>query len=107
MDLGVSSHQLMRKAVVFLIRRCTPDMRMDPTQPFSAMNVVNEYEEKQLAKIILEYAKRDGCQDSQVYSREPTDTYYRRIDGDHQGRYPCKARRGAPPFQENFSGHSD
>ena len=30
---------------------------MDPTQPFSAMNVVNEYEEKQLAKIILEYGE--------------------------------------------------
>lgn len=58
MDLGVSSHQLDEKSRGFSYQDDAPlDMRMDPTQPFSAMNVVNEYEEKQLAKIILEYGE--------------------------------------------------
>ncbi len=58
MDLGVSSHQLDEKSRGFSYQDDAPlDMRMDPTQPFSSMNVVNEYEEKQLAKIILEYGE--------------------------------------------------
>lgn len=55
-DLGVSSPQLDQGERGFSYRNEGPiDMRMDRTQPWSAADVVNGYEEAELARIIRRY----------------------------------------------------
>lgn len=55
-DLGVSSHQLDTAERGFSYRqRAALDMRMDPTAPWSAADVVNGYDEHSLARIIRTY----------------------------------------------------
>ena len=57
-DLGVSSPQLDRGDRGFSYRNEGPlDMRMDTDQPWSASDVVNGYEERQLAGIIATYGE--------------------------------------------------
>ncbi len=58
MDIGVSSTQLDEAERGFSYRFDAPlDMRMDTQQKISAYNVVNEYSEEQLLKIIYEYGE--------------------------------------------------
>lgn len=58
LDLGVSSYQLDEKSRGFsYIGDNELDMRMDKTQDFSAKDVVNNYSEEELAKIIYEYGE--------------------------------------------------
>ena len=58
MDLGVSSAQLDRPARGFSYRFDAPlDMRMDAKQSLTAAEVVNEYDESQLATIISQYGE--------------------------------------------------
>lgn len=58
MDIGVSSTQLDEAERGFSYRFDAPlDMRMDKNQKISAYNVVNEYSETQLLKIIYEYGE--------------------------------------------------
>ena len=57
-DLGVSSHQLDEADRGFSYMQDAPlDMRMDVRKDFSAYNVVNEYTEEELAKIIKDYGE--------------------------------------------------
>ena len=57
-DLGVSSHQLDTPSRGFSYKSDAElDMRMNPRSPFSAYNVVNEYSENELKKIIWEYGE--------------------------------------------------
>jgi len=57
-DLGVSSHQLDIAERGFSYMQDAPlDMRMNPMLDFSAYNVVNDYSEEQLTKIIMEYGE--------------------------------------------------
>ena len=58
LDLGVSSYQIDTDERGFSFKHLGPlDMRMDKTQKFSAYNVVNEYSEEELAKVIYEYGE--------------------------------------------------
>ena len=58
MDLGVSSVQLDVAERGFSLRQNAPlDMRMDVRQPLSAHEVVNEYDEQELADLIYEYGE--------------------------------------------------
>jgi 16S rRNA (cytosine1402-N4)-methyltransferase len=58
LDLGVSSYQLEERARGFTYMQDAPlDMRMDPTQTFSAYNVVNEYSQQELERVIREYGE--------------------------------------------------
>jgi 16S rRNA (cytosine1402-N4)-methyltransferase len=58
MDLGVSSHQLDEPERGFSYNTdARLDMRMDREAPLSAYEVVNEYEESELARIIFEYGE--------------------------------------------------
>ena len=58
LDLGVSSYQLDERNRGFsYLGENSLDMRMDKTQSLSAKNVINEYEEQNLAKIIYEYGE--------------------------------------------------
>lgn len=55
-DLGVSSPQLDRADRGFSYRNDGPvDMRMDPDQPWSAHDVVNGYDEAELARILRQH----------------------------------------------------
>lgn len=56
-DIGVSSLQLDKTDRGFGFEGETLDMRMDWSQPFSAYDVVNGYQESDLAKIIFEYGE--------------------------------------------------
>ena len=57
-DLGVSSHQLDDAERGFSYMQDAPlDMRMDPSSPLSAKDVVNGYPEKELYRIISEYGE--------------------------------------------------
>jgi 16S rRNA (cytosine1402-N4)-methyltransferase len=58
MDLGVSSPQLDRRERGFSYRFDAPlDMRMDARQPLTAADVVNTYEEDELARVIARYGE--------------------------------------------------
>ena len=58
LDLGVSSYQLDERARGFsYIGNAKLDMRMDKTQELTAEEVVNEYSEEELTKIIFDYGE--------------------------------------------------
>lgn len=58
LDIGVSSYQIDTVERGFTYREDAPlDMRMDQSSTFSAKNVVNEYEEKELYRIIRDYGE--------------------------------------------------
>ena len=58
MDIGVSSTQLDDEDRGFSYRFDTKlDMRMDKSNPVSAYNIVNNYEEERLSKIIYDYGE--------------------------------------------------
>ncbi len=57
-DIGVSSYQIDEAERGFSFRQDAKlDMRMDKSQPFSAINVVNDYEESDLARVIKDYGE--------------------------------------------------
>lgn len=58
LDIGVSSYQLDTAERGFTYRENAPlDMRMDQTKEFSARDVVNQYEEMELYRIIRDYGE--------------------------------------------------
>jgi len=56
-DIGVSSLQLDQKERGFSYESDNLDMRMDKDASLSASNVINEYSEHELQKILLEYGE--------------------------------------------------
>ncbi len=77
LDLGVSSHQLDDAERGFTYREDVPlDMRMDRRQALSAREVVNDYDEKELYRIIRDYGE---------------ERYARNI-----ARHICRARQEQP-----------
>lgn len=58
LDLGVSSYQLDNVDRGFTYREDTPlDMRMDQTQPMTARDIVNDYSEMELFRVIRDYGE--------------------------------------------------
>ena len=58
LDLGVSSYQLDNVDRGFTYREDTPlDMRMDQTQPMTAKDIVNDYSEIELYRVIRDYGE--------------------------------------------------
>lgn len=58
LDLGVSSYQLDNIDRGFTYREDTPlDMRMDQTQPMTARDIVNDYSEMELFRVIRDYGE--------------------------------------------------
>jgi 16S rRNA (cytosine1402-N4)-methyltransferase len=58
LDIGVSSYQLDESSRGFSYMQDAPlDMRMDVSQNFSARDIVNEYDEEELMRIIYEYGE--------------------------------------------------
>jgi 16S rRNA (cytosine1402-N4)-methyltransferase len=62
MDLGISSMQVDTRERGFSYSYDAPlDMRMDPTQELDARTIVNEYEERQLARLFRRYGEDPGA----------------------------------------------
>ncbi len=58
LDIGVSSHQLDEAERGFSYQQDAPlDMRMNTTNPFSAYELVNEYDEDELNNVIFNYGE--------------------------------------------------
>ena len=58
LDLGVSSYQIDEASRGFsYMKQASLDMRMDKTQTLTAEDVVNNYKEEELARIIYEYGE--------------------------------------------------
>ena len=59
LDLGVSSFQLddRERGFSYLAKDVALDMRMDSSNPLTAERIVNEYEEKELKRILSEYGE--------------------------------------------------
>ena len=58
LDLGVSSYQLDTAERGFSYRADAPlDMRMDATKPLTAKQIVNEYSEEAIRRILFEYGE--------------------------------------------------
>ena len=58
LDIGISSFQMDEAARGFAIQAEGPlDMRMDPEQPLTAAEIVNEWPQDELADIIYKYAE--------------------------------------------------
>jgi 16S rRNA (cytosine1402-N4)-methyltransferase len=56
-DIGVSSLQLDEKGRGFGFESENLDMRMDPSRPFSAADVVNSYGQNELERIFFDYGE--------------------------------------------------
>ena len=60
LDLGVSSYQLDEAERGFTYREDAPlDMRMDQSQPLSAREIVNEWSEDELTRILRDYGEEN------------------------------------------------
>ncbi|HCB92736.1 MAG TPA: 16S rRNA (cytosine(1402)-N(4))-methyltransferase [Selenomonas sp.] len=85
-DLGVSSHQIDVPERGFSYMQDAPlDMRMNPEADFSAYDVVNTYEEKELCRIFREYgeerwSKRIAAFILQARRDKPIDTTGELVD---------------------------
>lgn len=108
MDLGVSSYQLDEADRGFsYMNDGELDMRMDRTSDFSAYNIVNEYSENELHRIIKEYgednwAKRIAKFIVEARKEGPIETTYQLVDI-IKGAIPAKARQDGPhPAKRTF-----
>jgi len=104
-DLGVSSPQLDQGDRGFSYRNEGPiDMRMDRTQPWSAADVVNGYEEAELARIIRRYGDERFAHRiaRAIVSARPIETTAE-LAGIVSAAIPAAARRtGGHPAKRTF-----
>ena len=107
-DLGVSSHQLDVAERGFSYQQDAPlDMRMNPQQARSAYDVVNTYEEEELARIIKEFgeerwAKRIASFVVTARQTAPIETTGQLVDIIKRA-IPAAARRDGPhPAKRTF-----
>ncbi|MDI6874254.1 MAG: 16S rRNA (cytosine(1402)-N(4))-methyltransferase RsmH [Actinomycetota bacterium] len=108
LDLGVSSLQLDSPERGFSYRLSGRlDMRMDPDQDLDAWKVVNEYEERELARIIREYgeehwASRIARSIAVQRERAPIDTTDRLAEIVRDSIPAAARRRGGHPARRTF-----
>lgn len=107
-DLGVSSYQLDTAERGFSYMQDAPlDMRMDPRQELSAYQVVNDYSEQQLAKIIIDYGEERWARRivqfiCKARAVKPIETTGQLVDVIKQA-IPAGARREGPhPAKRTF-----
>ncbi|OQY07503.1 MAG: 16S rRNA (cytosine(1402)-N(4))-methyltransferase [Fusobacteriia bacterium 4572_132] len=86
MDIGVSSEQLDNPERGFSYRYDAKlDMRMDVTKELTAYKVINEYEEKELSRIIYEYGEERAARRLAAYivekrKEKPIETTFELVD---------------------------
>ncbi len=108
LDLGVSSFQLDEPERGFSYMQDAPlDMRMDRESEFSAYDVVNGYDEKDLARVIKEYgeerwAARIASFIAKARKEKPLETTGELVD-EIKKAIPASARRDGPhPAKRTF-----
>ncbi len=108
LDLGVSSHQLDEADRGFSYNfNAQLDMRMDDRCPLSAFEVVNEYSEKELARILYEYGEERWAKRIAEYivkkrAEKPISTTFELVDV-IKAAVPKGAREGGPhPARRTF-----
>jgi 16S rRNA (cytosine1402-N4)-methyltransferase len=108
LDLGVSSFQLDNKNRGFSYMQKAPlDMRMDQDDDFSAYDVVNTYDEKELAEIIKKYGEERWA--SRIAAFIVNERKKKKIEDTQQlvdvikAAIPASARRSGPhPAKRTF-----
>jgi 16S rRNA (cytosine1402-N4)-methyltransferase len=107
-DLGVSSMQLGRAERGFAYAKDAPlDMRMDPTSPLTAADIVNTYDQAELATILHRYgeerfARRIAAQIVRRRARTPFTTTAELVALLYEA-IPAPARRtGGHPAKRTF-----
>jgi len=104
-DLGVSSWQLDEPGRGFTYRADAPlDMRMDRSQSKSAKDVVNGYEEAELARVIARYGEERFARRiaRAIVARRPVETTAT-LAGIVRDAIPAPARRTGPhPARRTF-----
>jgi 16S rRNA (cytosine1402-N4)-methyltransferase len=104
-DLGVSSWQLDEPGRGFTFRADAPlDMRMDRSQALSALDVVNGYEEAQLARVIARYGEERFARKiaRAIVARRPVETTAELAEV-VRSAIPAPARRTGPhPARRTF-----
>lgn len=108
MDLGVSSHQLDEGERGFSYMKDAPlDMRMNRDSNFSAYNVINNYSEEELTRVIREFGEEKFARRIAKFivdrrSKKPIETTYELVDI-IKAAIPAKARREGPhPAKRTF-----
>jgi len=104
-DLGVSSYQLDEGRRGFSYQEDAKlDMRMDPQQDLSAYEVVNEYEQDRLARVIAEYGEERWAKRIAefIVKRRPINTTGELVEA-IKDAIPAAARRHGPhPAKRTF-----
>lgn len=104
-DLGVSSPQLDRPDRGFSYRTDAPlDMRMDRSQALSAREVVNDYEEAELARVIARWGEERFARAiaRRIAARRPLETTVELAEVVRDA-IPAPARRTGPhPARRTF-----
>lgn len=104
-DLGVSSWQLDEPGRGFTYRADAPlDMRMDRSQALTARDVVNGYEEAELARVIARYGEERFARQiaRAIVARRPVETTATLAEVVRQA-IPAPARRTGPhPARRTF-----
>jgi 16S rRNA (cytosine1402-N4)-methyltransferase len=110
MDLGISSMQVDTRERGFSYSYDAPlDMRMDPTQDLDAREIVNEWDERELARLFRRYGEDPGAQSTareivQRRKRSPIETTGELVDA-IEAATPAYVRRkfgGGHPAKRVF-----
>ena len=104
-DLGVSSPQLDRPERGFSYRTDAPlDMRMDRSQALSAREVVNDYEEADLARVIARWGEERFARAiaRRIASRRPLETTFELAEVVRDAIPAPARRRGPHPARRTF-----
>ncbi len=107
LDLGVSSHQLDTEDRGFSYRFDAPlDMRMDRRNSLTARQIVNEYSEMDLYRIIRDYgedkfAKNIAKHIARARSEKPIETTYE-LNEVIKAAIPAKMRKDGHPSKQTF-----
>jgi 16S rRNA (cytosine1402-N4)-methyltransferase len=104
-DLGVSSYQLDRPGRGFSYRADAPlDMRMDRSQGLTAREVVNDYEEAELAGVIARLGEERFARAiaRRIVARRPVETTVELAEIVRQAIPAPARRRGPHPARRTF-----
>lgn len=107
LDLGVSSYQLDTEERGFSYRYDAPlDMRMDQRQTLSARDIVNEYSENDLYRIIRDYgeekfAKNIAKHIVRARAEKPLETTYE-LNEIIKAAIPARMRQNGHPSKQTF-----
>ena len=108
LDLGVSSYQLDNPKRGFSYREDAPlDMRMDTSNPVTAKDIVNDYSEKELYRVIKDYgedgfAKNIAKHIVRIRKDKPIETTFELVDA-IKAAIPMKVRKKAGhPAKKTF-----